>query len=271
MQLAISGLEGDVEDQLTHVRRLNESLAPMNQYLEKIEDLDRKCEEANIEENDFTTYTYDELCYELSLVKNSVNKKLAFLDNQVVARNMTNLTPIQLEEFESVFRHFDRDSSNSLQELEFSAALASLGLVFSEDEMHEYFLETSNGRDYVTFEQFIRFMVDVTEDQNTAEQVFQSFREVADGKPYVTEMDLRHSLVPDDVIDKLTKIIPVHEGPDLQQDRGMAQYDYISFMDKLLGGPDEVPEQPSAALSDLPNGRSPQRGSVSGGKSNGYH
>jgi Ca2+-binding EF-hand superfamily protein len=264
MQLAISGLEGDVEDQLKHVRRLNENLSPMNQYLERIAEVDRKCEEANIEENDFTTYTYDELSYELGLVKNSVSKKLAFLDNQVVARNMTNLTPIQLEEFESVFRHFDRDASNHLQELEFSAALASLGLVFSEDEMHEYFLETSNGRDYVTFEQFIRFMVEVTEDQNTAEQVFQSFREVADGKPYVTEMDLRHSLVPDEVIDKLIKVCPEHKGPDLQSDRGMPQYDYIGFMDSLMGSPEEMTEDREKVLGDLPNGRVPARGSVGG-------
>ncbi|GKT48006.1 alpha-actinin-like protein 1 [Colletotrichum spaethianum] len=234
MQLAISGLDGDVEDQLHHVRKLSDNLPPLDKYLETIAAVDAKCQEANIEENDFTTYTYDELVYEHGLVKSSVQKKLAFLDNQMVARNMTNLTPIQLEEFESVFRHFDRDDTNSLQELEFSAALASLGLVFSEDEMHDYFMDTSNGRDHVTFEQFIRFMVEVTEDQNTAEQVFQSFREVADGKPYVTEMDLRHSLVPDEVIDKLIEIIPPHNGPDTAEDRGMPQYDYIAFMDKLI-------------------------------------
>jgi Ca2+-binding EF-hand superfamily protein len=270
MQVAISGLEGDVEDQLRHVRRLNDNLPPLNEYLETIATIDQKCEEANIEENDFTTYTYDELCYELGLVKNAVSKKLSFLDNQVVARNMTNLTPIQLEEFESVFRHFDRDASNHLQELEFSAALASLGLVFSEDEMHEYFVETSHGKDHVTFEQFIRFMVDVTEDQNTAEQVFQSFREVADGKPYVTEMDLRHSLVPDDVIEKLIKVIPEHTGPDLQEDRGMRQYDYISFMDGLIGDPDEEVEE-KIVLSDIGNGRNVQRGSTSPSKVNGLH
>ena len=249
MQLAISGLEGDVEDQLVHVRRLNDNLPPLDAYLEKISEVDQQCEEANIEENDFTTYTYDELCYELGLVKNSVSKKLAFLDNQVVAQKMTNLTPIQLEEFESVFRHFDRDASNSLQELEFSAALASLGLVFSEDEMHDYFIETSNGKDYVTFEQFIRFMVDVTEDQNTAEQVFQSFREVADGKPYVTEMDLRHSLVPDEVIDQLKEFMPLHKGPDVKEDRGMPQYDYISFMDHMISHPDD-----GKVLGEITNG-----------------
>ncbi|KAI2471619.1 calponin homology domain-containing protein [Annulohypoxylon bovei var. microspora] len=239
MQIAISGLEGDVEDQLLHVRRLSDNLPPLDAYLEKIEAVDAKCQEANIEENDFTTYTYDELLYELGLVKSSVQKKLVFLENQMVARSMTNLTPIQLEEFESVFRHFDRDDTNSLSELEFSAALASLGLVFSEDEMHDYFLETSHGRDRVTFEQFIRFMVDVTEDQNTAEQVFQSFREVADGKPYVTEMDLRHSLVPDEVIEKLCEIVPLHHGPDMAQDRGQPQFDYISFMEKMIAGPQQ--------------------------------
>jgi len=135
-----------------------------------------------------------------------------------------------------VFRHFDRDLSNSLQELEFSAALASLGLVYDEDEMHEKFSETSGGRDYVTFEQFIRFMVAVTEDQNTAEQVFESFREVADGKPYVTEVDLRHSLIRDELIDDLVKSMPEHKGPDLQADRDLPKYDYISFMERFTNG-----------------------------------
>lgn len=187
LSLAISGLDGDVEDQLEHVKKLSDNLPPLDAFLDTIAAIDEQCMEANIEENDYTTFTLDELSYELSLVKSSISKKLAFLDNQLVARNMTNLTPIQLEEFESVFRHFDRDSSNTLQELEFSAALASLGLVYDEHEMHEVFVETCGptrlGQNAgVSFEQFIRFMVSVTEDQNTAEQVFQSFREVADGK-----------------------------------------------------------------------------------------
>ncbi|KAF2457189.1 alpha-actinin-2 [Lineolata rhizophorae] len=236
LSTSISGLEGDVEDQLRHTREISKNLQPLDEFLGIISKIDQQCTEANIEENDFTTYTYDELEYELGLVKSSVSKKLAFLDNQMVARDMTNLTPIQLEEFESVFRHFDRDVSNSLQELEFSAALASLGLVYDEDEMHERFMETSGGRDQVTFEQFIRFMVDVTEDQNTAEQVFESFREVADGKPYVTELDLRHSLIPEELIDDLVKSMPTHRGPDLQEDRNLPKYDYISFMEKYMGG-----------------------------------
>lgn len=179
---SISSLDGDADKQLDATRRLNEHLKPLDGHMQVIAKLDQRCEDANIEENDFTPYTLDELDYELGLVKSSVSKKLAFLENQNVARNMTNLTPIQLEEFESVFRHFDRDYSNTLHELEFSAALASLGLNYGEDEMHDKFTDTSGGAHSVSFEQFIKFMVAETEDTNSAEQVFESFREVADGK-----------------------------------------------------------------------------------------
>lgn len=195
LSLAIAGLSGELSDQLAHVRRLHSNLPPLSEYLASLADLSQKCDEANIEENDFTTYTYDELCYELDLVRGSVVGKRGFLENQIVAREMTNLTPIQLEEFESVFRHFDRDMSNTLHELEFSAALASLGLVYDEQEMHEQFVEISTGRGYVTFEQFIRFMVAITEDQNTAEQVFQSFKEVADGKVSISFHHVPSSIV----------------------------------------------------------------------------
>lgn len=44
---------------------------------------------------------------------------------------MTRLTPAQIEEFEATFRYFDRDEENKLGLPEFSAALASLGIVYS--------------------------------------------------------------------------------------------------------------------------------------------
>ena len=50
----------------------------------------------------------------------------------------------------------------------------------------------------------------------------------------MTELDLRHSLVPDEVIDELLKTMPEHKGPNLQQDRGVPQYDYVTFMEKFI-------------------------------------
>ena len=47
-----------------------------------------------------------------------------------MSRNMTNLTPAQIEQFESTFRYFDKDETNTLNVSEMAAALASLGIVY---------------------------------------------------------------------------------------------------------------------------------------------
>ena len=82
-------------------------------------------------------------------------------------------------------------------------------------------------------------------------------------------MDLRHSLVPDEVIEQLIKVIPEHHGPNTKEDRGMKQYDYISFMDKLIGDP-EQDEEEKEVLRDASKGKgNAQRGPSSPTKVNG--
>jgi Ca2+-binding EF-hand superfamily protein len=223
----ISELDGELEKQLEGITMVSEQLKPLDDMLKELKKLNDKCVEANVEENDHTVYSCDELEYELGLAKQSVVKKLAFIENQIVARSMTNLTPIQLEEFESVFRYFDKGQRNQLCESEFSGALASLGLVYSEEEMHEVFEAACGNNGAVSFEQFINFMVEVTEDQQTAEQVFQSFIDIANGKDYVTELDLQNSLVPDSMIDQLKETMPTSTNGE-----GM---DYVSYMAQLTG------------------------------------
>lgn len=293
VSLRISELDGELERQLEGIQDLSQQLKPLDGLLDELKQLDTKCIEANVEENDYTVYSYDELEYELGLAKQSVVKKLAFIENQMVARNMTNLTPIQLEEFESVFRYFDKGQRNCLNESEFSAALASLGLVYTEEEMHEVFEIASGGdqqtlndqdgqinlmarrlsgqtlQDHqplghsrndslgsaieeatVSFAQFIKFMVEVTEDQQTSEQVFRSFVDIANGKPYVTELDLQNSLVPEPMIEVLVNSMP-------ESNESEDGFDYITYMQELTGirltVSEEGEEDPEAADDDAAN------------------
>ncbi len=51
-------------------------------------------------------------------------------------------------------------------------------------------------------------------------------------------MDLRHSLIPDDLIEDLLHSMPKHKGPDLEVDRKVPKYDYIGFMEKMGGAGD---------------------------------
>jgi len=150
---------------------------------------------------------------------------------------MTNLTPAQLEEFESAFRHFDRDRVNALNKLQFAAALASLGVVYDDQEMDEIFLLVRVG-DVVTFESFIRFMVEITQDQHTAQQVLDSFYDVAEGKTFVTELDLQRCQVPQPMIDKLKEMMPAHP------DGGL---DYEEYMMSVAEDPDVDGEEKYAS------------------------
>lgn len=54
-------------------------------------------------------------------------------------------------------------------------------------------------------------------------------------QPYVTELDLRHSLVPDEVIDDLLSMMPEHKGPDMEEDRDLPKFDYITYMQRYMG------------------------------------
>ena len=59
----------------------------------------------------------------------------------------------------------------------------------------------------------------------------------------MTELDLRHSLIPDELIDDLVKSMPEHDGAnvsdedDEHEDRKQPKYDYIDFMSKFMDKP----------------------------------
>jgi hypothetical protein len=63
-------------------------------------------------------------------------------------------------------------------------------------------------------------------------------------------MDLRHSLIPDDLIEDLLGSMPKHDGPDLLEHRDVPKYDYISFMQKMM---DENKEQQSHSGTNQPD------------------
>lgn len=51
--------------------------------LSAIRRAEEECEAANIDENDHTVFTAQDLEFELELVQQSIAKKLSFIDNQV--------------------------------------------------------------------------------------------------------------------------------------------------------------------------------------------
>ena len=71
----------------------------------------------------------------------------------------------------------------------------------------------------------------------------------------MTEVDLRHSLIPDDLVEDLLSSMPQHKGPDLQEDRDLPKYDYISFMEKMTQGELDTRSRPNSKEEFSPDRR----------------
>ncbi|KAL9711278.1 alpha-actinin [Leucoagaricus gongylophorus] len=155
----LANIEGPLESQQEQVKEIQTRIPTLSETLVGVSVVEEECEAANVEENDYTVFTYQDLAFELELVVQNIAKKIAFIDNQIVSRNNTNLTPAQLEQFEGTFRYFNRDESNTLNLAEMIAALASLGVVYSEEDMNYIYDELVRDYGAVTFEAFINLLV----------------------------------------------------------------------------------------------------------------
>ncbi|KAE9394893.1 actinin-like protein [Gymnopus androsaceus JB14] len=158
-----------VQQQL--VQQIQTRLPALSETLDDVAEAENECNAANIEENDYTIFTCQDLEFELELLVQGISKKIAFIDNQ-----------IQLEQFESTFRYFDKDESNTLNQSEMTAALASLGIVYSDDDMNYIYDQLLHDYGAVSFEAFINLLVEITEDQTSPEQLREAFRGIASDK-----------------------------------------------------------------------------------------
>lgn len=126
---------------------------------------------------------------------------------QIVSRQHTNLTPAQLEEFESTFRYFDKDASNTLTVPELGAALASLGIVYTEDDIEQIHFQLSQNFGSVSYvretdvgtasfaslltsslpsphnqDAFLTFLREISEDSTSPDQLLEAFQGLASDK-----------------------------------------------------------------------------------------
>eukprot|EP00834_Sanchytrium_tribonematis_P005767 NODE_373_length_8576_cov_0.988557.p1 type:complete len:582 gc:universal NODE_373_length_8576_cov_0.988557:4506-6251(+) len=154
----IAGVSGELEEQQQVVKRCWTELEKLQDKLVVCDANERECLAANVTENDYTVYTTDDLHFDVSLLQQVIKRKMAFIENQIVAKkNMSGLTPQQLEEIDKTFRHFDKDSSNSLTLAEFKGGLTGLGQVLADPE--KLFKELTQGNETMNFQQV--FSIDV--------------------------------------------------------------------------------------------------------------
>lgn len=110
----VGKLEVSLEDQMQSTQDLTARLQLLQPALEDIRHIEKLCEAANIEENDLTVLTTEDLDFQMSSISRTLEDKLAFLRSQASAREQSNITAAKREEWESMLLRINADN-HSLQ------------------------------------------------------------------------------------------------------------------------------------------------------------
>lgn len=91
-----------------------QELNRLQPQLTSIEAAERRAHEANIEDNEYSDHTYEDLHFEWEQLSAVFAKKVSFIESQITAELSSGVSAEQLQEFKESFQHFDVDGDRRL-------------------------------------------------------------------------------------------------------------------------------------------------------------
>jgi len=207
-------LEGDFEEQKNAYQAKRDELAAHAPELDTIQAAEQACEECNIEENEYSDHTWEDLKAAFDQMLKTMDKKIAFLAAQA-NESAGGVSADKMMEFQQSFDAFDEDHNHTLERLEFFACLASLGLAQvdftgNNPEAEKIFQEVSEGTGHVSLEQYVKYVSSLCEDTFDPAQIAEALRAIADGKDWVTEADMQRAAMEPEQIEYVKSALPMH-------------------------------------------------------------
>jgi len=207
-------LEGEFEEQKNIYQAKRDELNGHAPELDTIQAAEQACEACNIEENEYSDHTWEDLKAAFDQILKTMDKKISFLAAQAI-ESAGGISADKMMEFQQSFDAFDEDHNHTLERLEFFACLASLGIVQvdftgANPEAEKIFQEVSEGTGKVSLDQYIKFVSSMCEDTFDPKEIAEAIRAIADGKDWVTEADMHRASMEPDAIEYVKSALPMH-------------------------------------------------------------
>jgi len=227
----------DYGNDLHHAKdKLNNILHNVKQHaggLHNVEKAEKLCEEANIESNEHTDHTVDDLAFEIQQVEKLITNNIAAVESQIAASGGGGISAAQLKEYKDTFNHFDVDKDGSLNRLEFKSCLTTLGLIGidfegSDAKFERIFTDVAGGQDHILFDHFVEYMNRLAGSSMDPNQIAAAFSTVAKGKNHLTKHDCQAAGLVQEDVEFITLHLPPASGGD--------GYDYNAYLKKSFPG-----------------------------------
>lgn len=229
-----------IEEQISELELRGTDIAGFRPTVESLEALHAQAQEGLIFSNQHTNVTMESVRGMWLTMGNNITRQVTVLNNQILARDASNCTEEQLEEYKASFDHFDKDGSGFLERHEFRACLLSLGqdmpATVAEGEADPEFervmgIVDPNGDGKISYDEFISFKSQENADAESSGELLEAFQLLAGDKEYVMTADLERELAPELFEYCTANMIPYEGGPG-------GALDYASFAAALYGESD---------------------------------
>lgn len=229
---------GTLENQLEELKALNDEINNFKTSVEELNNVNTVVQEAMIFENLHTPYTMEIIRIRFEQLLTGSARNINEVENQIMMRDSFGISEDQMKELRSSFNHFDKSKNGQLEYKEFKQCLVSLGHSIDVDSSEQEFkniinMVDPNGSGFVSFQAFLDFMTREMADNDTADQVMESFRILAGDKPYITAEELRRELAQEQAEYCIARM-SAYTGPDAVP----GALDYRSFSTALYGESD---------------------------------
>ncbi|XP_041468559.1 alpha-actinin-like isoform X2 [Lytechinus variegatus] len=225
-----------LESQLQKVQDYDQTVMQYKSNVDELEACNKSVQEALIFENPHTQYTMETIRVGWEQLLTAIKRYINEIENNILTRDSKGITEEQLKEFRMSFNHFDKNHTQRLEPQEFRSCLVSLGYDLTDDKKSDIefqrimALVDPNATGKVTFQSYLDFITREMSDADTVEQVRESFKVLANGKPFILPDELRMELPPEQAeycIQRMRPFVGTGAAP--------GALDYMSFSSSLYG------------------------------------
>ena len=229
---------GTLENQLQELRSLNDEINEYKNTILELNNVNNVVQEAMIFENPHTPYTMEIIRIRFEQLLTGSTRNINEVENQIMMRDSFGISEEQMKELRASFNHFDKSKNGQLEYREFKQCLVSLGHTIDVDSNEQDFknicaVVDPNGAGFISFQAFLDYMTREMADNDTADQVIESFRILAGEKPYILPEELRRELASEQAEYCIARM-GAYTGPDAVP----GALDYRSFSTALYGESD---------------------------------
>ena len=198
----------------------------LDSLMEQIVDCNDKMIEYKVGDNPHSSHTANELALEYKNTRDTTIKHAEDIERIMASTTDTSLTDEELAEMQSTFKHFDKDKSGALGVHEIMAALRAVDVELELSDCEAIVAKYDDSKDgAIEWDEFVQIVIEQRTDNDTPEQIQESFKELAQNRDSITEEQLRQMMDAADAEYLLSKLDPDEDGG----------YDYKTFVKIAYG------------------------------------